>query len=52
MDVTPVSEPLLPELTPLSRSVGAVLTFHAPTVSAAEFMPCRILPAVALTFDR
>lgn len=31
MDVTPVSEPLLPELTPLSRSVGAVLTFHAPT---------------------
>ncbi|NDI87439.1 sigma-54-dependent transcriptional regulator [Undibacterium crateris] len=31
MDVTPVSEPVLPDGTALHRSVGAVLTFHAPS---------------------
>jgi len=30
MDVTPVSEPFMPNRGPLARSVGAVLTFHAP----------------------
>ncbi|MBC3885481.1 sigma-54-dependent transcriptional regulator [Undibacterium griseum] len=30
MDVTPVSEPLLPEPALLVKSLGAVLTFHAP----------------------